>query len=372
MFNSNAVSAAKACAILLMVIGHSVSPVPLHHFIYTFHVPLFFIMSGYCFKTKYLDDAKTFVVRRITGIWWPYVKWGLIFLLFHNICFYLNIYNDIYGFKGSVSHLYTLEEFLKNGINVFRFAHYEQLLGAYWFLEELFWASLIGYVCIKYLRKFMISGGVILILFFFFAYMGNYYRVYVLGWTARTWMATFFFLFGHAWRENEEKGGLTARFDKLCISSQIFIVIVLAVVAKGCQLVTGFAEMMSFTINQAPLFMVGAICGSMMMTYICRWIVSAPNSVATRFLTFTGRHTLEILTWHFLCFKLVSLVIIAVYGLKIERLATFAIISTADLQEDGVDIAWSFWWVAYMIVGAGIPILWQYLRFRGGKEVRKY
>ena len=159
MFNSNAVSAAKACAILLMVTAHAGCPSYMHHFIYAFHMPLFFIMSGYCFKMKYLDDAKTFVKRRFTGIWWPYVKWVLFFLVLHNVLFYLNIYNDVYGFNGAVSHLYTWQEFLKGFVNTFRFAHGEQLLGGFWFLKELFWASLLGYVFIRYLRKFKISGG---------------------------------------------------------------------------------------------------------------------------------------------------------------------------------------------------------------------
>ena len=32
---------------------------------------------------SYLDDFKNFVVKRIKGLWWPYVKYGFLFLLFH-------------------------------------------------------------------------------------------------------------------------------------------------------------------------------------------------------------------------------------------------------------------------------------------------
>ena len=159
LFNSNAVSAAKACAILLMVAGHSRLPGYFQDYLGMMRMPVFFIMSGYCFKMKYLDDAKTFIKRRFTGIWWPYVKWGLVFLVLHNVLFHLNIYNDVYGFGGSTSHLYTWQEFLKNGVKTLCFAHKEQLLDGFWFLNALFWASLLGYVCIKYLRKFKISGG---------------------------------------------------------------------------------------------------------------------------------------------------------------------------------------------------------------------
>ena len=75
---------------------------------------------------------------------------------------------------------------------------------------------------------------------------------------------------------------------------------------------------------------------------------------------------------YFLCFKLVTLVIIAVYGLRIERLATLPVIKTAHLRADGVDIAWSLWWIAYSVVGADIPLLWQYICFKFVKENRRY
>ena len=124
MFNSNAVSAAKAVAILLMVVGHAGCPRYINDYLGMLRMPLFFVMSGYCFKTKYLDDAVTFVRRRITGIWWPYVKWGLFFLILHNVFFHLNIYDN-------VSHLYTWNEFMIKGLGLIRMSCSEQLLGGF-------------------------------------------------------------------------------------------------------------------------------------------------------------------------------------------------------------------------------------------------
>ena len=370
LFNSNAVSAAKACAILLMVAGHAAIPGYLQDYLYMMRMPVFFIMSGYCFKMKYLDDAKTFIKRRFTGIWWPYVKWGLFFLVLHNVLFHLNIYNDVYGYKGTTSHLYTWQEFLKNGVKTLCFANSEQLLGGFWFLKVLFWASLLGYVCIKYLRKFEISGGVVLIILFVSAYWNI--KVLGLGLLPCPLMATFFFLFGHAWRENEERGGFMTRFYALGQTGRVVVIVLLAAAVKGFEMIIGPTSMLTITFGNAAFYMCGALCGTMMVYFVCCRIVSNPNSMVTGFLTFTGRHTFEVLTWHFLCFKLVSVLIISIYGLVPERLATFPVISTAVLRADGIDVAWTFWWVVYLIVGAGIPILWQYVRFRMGKEKRRY
>ena len=166
-FNSDAVAAAKGIAILLMVMVHAGSPHYTGQYISMFHMPLFFIMSGYCFKAKYLQDARTFALKRVRGIWWPYVKWTLFFLVLHNVLFRFNVYNDVFGFEGKVSHLYGWREWGVKFIKTFYFGTGEQLLGGYWFLKELFWASLIGYALLRIyekmkghsLTKIMLMGG---------------------------------------------------------------------------------------------------------------------------------------------------------------------------------------------------------------------
>ena len=203
-------------------------------------------------------------------------------------------------------------------------------------------------------------------------FTGKNYSLPIIAISGRTWMATFFFLFGHAWRENEERGGFLARFDKLSIAWQIAVVAVLAAIVEICLQITGFMQMIDYSVGRAPfVFMIGAICGTMMVTYVCRWIVSRPQSIASQFLTFTGRQTFAVLTWHMSCFKLISLLIVFVYGLEIERIAVLSI-STKALQQAGIDVSWTLWWVAYTIVGAGVPILWQYVRMKQGKEKRRY
>lgn len=155
--SSQTVSAVKAVGILLMVSAHSGCPGWLGGYIGTFHMPLFFLMSGYCFKTAYLSDAKTFVKRKLTSIWWPFVKWALFFLVLHNLFIRLNIINNIYGYEEA--HMLGWREFLVTVLNILRLLSNGQLLGGYWFVKELFWASLISYVCIRYIRNFTYRGG---------------------------------------------------------------------------------------------------------------------------------------------------------------------------------------------------------------------
>ena len=156
----NSVSIAKAFAIILMVLGHTWFWDIFEKWINMFHMPLFFFMAGYCFKVKYLTDFKSFATKRISGLYKPYVKWCLIFLILHNVFFYLNIYNGEYGYKGNVSHIYTLTDFVKRTIKILlTMSREEQLLGGYWFLKTLFVSSFIAYFTIRYVEKPVKRGG---------------------------------------------------------------------------------------------------------------------------------------------------------------------------------------------------------------------
>lgn len=128
------ITIAKAIAIILMVVCHAGLPSLGSHFVSMFHMPLFFFVSGYCFKDKYLVDNRRFVVNKVRGLYAPFVKWSLLFLVLHNVFFHLGIYNAEIGFRGEVSHLYTLKEYLFNVAKILlSMTETEQLLGGYWF-----------------------------------------------------------------------------------------------------------------------------------------------------------------------------------------------------------------------------------------------
>ncbi len=170
----NNVTIAKGLAIILMVFGHAIAYCSdvkdcgissvygwTYDFIYMFHMPVFFFLAGYCFKEKYLNTPKVFLMKRIKGLYKPFVKWGLIFLLFHNVFCYLQIYNEEYGLPGAASVMYHWKDFAVHALHIVtRMTDAEHMLGGYWFLHTLFFASLIGFVGIRIGKpKWVVLGG---------------------------------------------------------------------------------------------------------------------------------------------------------------------------------------------------------------------
>ena len=138
MKRDTTISICKGIAIILMVIAHAEAPGWLCKFIFEFHMPLFFITAGYFFSLKYLNDEATFVWKRVKGLYWPFVKWSVFFLVIHNWMFDLGVLNEQYGNEaGGVLHPYSWHQMQQNLWNIVTaMGGYDAFLcGAFWFFR---------------------------------------------------------------------------------------------------------------------------------------------------------------------------------------------------------------------------------------------
>lgn len=89
---------AKAIGIFLVVFAHVADGIRrspggdvltpywiVYDFIYTFHMPLFFVISGYLFAWRPSTDVRKFVDSSLVGVFVPYVLWSVIFVLLQNL-----------------------------------------------------------------------------------------------------------------------------------------------------------------------------------------------------------------------------------------------------------------------------------------------
>ena len=359
------ISICKAIAIILMVIGHAESPDVLHRFLYEFHMPVFFAAAGYFFSLKYLDDEVTIVKKRIKGLYWPFVKWSVIFLVLHNWMFDIGILNEVYGNEaGGVTHPYTwrqTEQCLWNILTAM--GGYDQFLnGAFWFFRGLFVASILYLIIYKVvnlgisrlpripspssLTPYLVCL-LLLLLCAWKTYEGLKVITLVQG-GYRELMGCFFFGCGFIFRQWEQK------YRPMWWTTILFAVIV-----------WWFSQNLWANMNWRSTFEqflslpFPALCGCLMVYNISTWL-DKHEGWLKRFLVFCGDNTLPIFVFHILAFKVVSLLKIWYYGLDPRQIGCHMVIHE-HAKED-------WFWVLYTIVGVGLPLLctwcWRKIRQR--------
>ena len=318
------VSVTKGIAIILMVIGHSLwVNCYARSYIYMFHMPLFFFMSGFCFKEKYLNDWKSFFKRRIKSLWWPFLKYNIIFMAFHNFFWNLNLYS-----VEGMEHPYVYDEYLDRLFHFLLMNGSEQFLCAYWFLNSLLAGSFIFFI----LRRFMkphnilvvILLGTILLLLFskYIPYSFSFIRIFY----ATAFISSGNVFFVSSWRSR---------------INYLFILIFAVMIGIGSLLWP--CEILTVGIKTFLPYYITAIAGCL-MTLGCADIIVKFNSFLREFLAFCGEHTIAVLTYHFVSFKLVTYIIVSLYSLPISKLGTFPILEGYSSMG---------WWLAYAILGVG-------------------
>ncbi|MDR1895700.1 MAG: acyltransferase family protein [Prevotellaceae bacterium] len=72
---------AKGLGIFLVVVGHVISSGNiLHHWIYSFHMPLFFFLSGICLNNDRIYTG--FLYKRLKSLLLPYLYFGILLTIF--------------------------------------------------------------------------------------------------------------------------------------------------------------------------------------------------------------------------------------------------------------------------------------------------
>lgn len=338
---NNSVSYLKALGIMLMVLGHSGHGLlPLQNFIYMFHMPLFFFASGFCFKRKYMNEPFAFLKKRMGGVYVPFVKWGLLFLLLHNILFGIHIYSHDYGYLGVGVEEYNTDRTIDYIWQLFSsMSCHEQLLGGYWFLRSLFFGSLISWLALRICKRPWLSMMTV----FSLCIMMNKYvlEIPILHLHSREFAAATIVLLGHCFAYYK-----IPKFNTYAIITSWLLT------ALGS--VYWFMELSqnSYSNKLFPEYIITAV----LTTWSCYSLFEKfkdKEGLPYRILKYLGNNTLTILTCHFASFKIVSLLIILIYDLQIERLAEFPTIEEYSTKG---------WFLAYLVVGVVVPLTFTFIK----------
>lgn len=354
---NESVSIAKGIGILLVVIGHccvaegnTVNVVGwqnfIHHMIYSFHMPLFFVLSGYMFKIDNIDNPVHFVEKKIKGLYIPYLKWMLAFLLLHNIFDYIGIFGSY--LNGEIPHHLGKYGLISGFVNAITFGYGingSQFLGGFWFLPVLFQSSLIVlffyYVMVKsniITSKFLTGGG---ILFFIIISMLLYYtKVNEFFISGKVMLASAFFVTGYYLSK--------IRFSN--IVNIVYFILFLFIIIIGSYYTPVSYGGCNDWISVPYVFLFG-FCGSWMLIIASHYLAKYLPNILKNPMLYMGENTLIILALHFLCFKLVDFIKILYYKMPYTSIQEFPIVSSIS-NGNGV-----IWWMIYIVAGVFIPLI---------------
>lgn len=341
------ISVCKGIAIILMVIGHAEAPDLLTRIIYVFHMPLFFITAGYFFTAQTATDPWRFTAKRFKGLYLPFLKWSILFLLLHNLWFQFDILNETYGnWTGGVTHPYSWNTIGSRLIHIFTdMSGYDEFMaGAFWFFRGLLVASILFLVLYRlFAAKERLSHVqcaalvcVGALAFMAFRIAGNY-KIYVIpnGGMREIW-GLFFFGIGVIYRYYE---------PRIRENVWLFLLYFALICGAGYMHFSGMNN--NGKLQDLWTLPITGVVGFLMVHYAAKIIDGLRNKVRD-LLVFIGDNTLYILVFHILSYKVVSAIKIWYHGLDWQQMGCHMVIH--DFREDG-------FWIWYSIAGVALPLL---------------
>ena len=344
----------KAIAIILVVIAHSAAPAYLSNFAYMVGVPAFFVLSGYFFKLDNLDNTSDFVIRRTKTLYLPFIKWGVFFLILHNLFFEIGFLSESYGnAQGGVTHPYNWTQAAQHLWSmVFNMSGYDPFMaGAFWFFRALFLANIAFIFLFKATRqlgKFKTSTLQVV-------------SVIVLAFLLALWQASMgLHITGVAQGGYRELMGivllgigfLLRRADETPDSSIWHNPIVMLAASSVVLMILTFVYPISMaakpgSVLSVPILTVAGTAAFIWLRGLSEFILQLPEKY-TQWLQITGENSLYIFVFHLLAFKVASMIKVGVYQLDWAMVGGHPVVQHE--LGDG-------FWLLYIFVGVVLPIL---------------
>ena len=257
---------ARGLGLLLVFVGH-IHPPYITTWIYTFHMPLFFFLSGMVFS---MHPWKDFIRKKIWRLVIPYFCLGAVIYLF-----YAAVY--IYEQRDGDEYGRMLINFLE-----------QKAFWTIWFLAALFFAEIILWLQFRLFPQWLIKITSPLIMLCAFAW-------YRSGGSTLPWcfdvacVAQFFIYTGYLFKRNYHKLRLK-KYQKL--SAIILLLIINIVAGMACiKFSRSQLDMSVGLYGNELLTLISAFAGIGAVILFCQMITS-------KFLTYLGKNTMVFFGWH--------------------------------------------------------------------------
>ena len=281
------IDSARGGAIFLVVFGHCItrmgigSSTVLNVLIYSFHMPLFFILAGMTLKTE--DRFKDFLKGKIRHVLlWTYFFLGVKTLVLSSLSFV---------FSSNVSLLVTVPVIIRTA-----FCYRDSSISEWWFLPTLFISQLIIYVATKIKNRY-ISGILALGCLIFNGIYTKYVNVALPFCTEEALIAVIFVYIGFYYRN--------VIYDSMKnLKNIVFSIIIwLLTLTVRFYLGQGMISMWNSQIGNTILFFICAFSGSLVAIGLFIRIENMP------IIKSLGRNSLWIFGYHYVLLDIFSKVV---------------------------------------------------------------
>lgn len=274
------IDAIRGAVIILMLVGHSGAPKNVTTFIYGFHMPFFFILSGLLYnRTKWEQKGlKKLVIAKFKAYIIPYFILCGINLLIEFIYDYLNgftmmqLYKEVTDSIFWVIYSYSTKARMATSVPL-------------WFLPCIFLSTIFTYLFLKISNKLL--RGLVISVAVAFNIILSFWKFPIFPWHFGIAMVgAFFMIVGYYGKRVLD--GEKIPFYPLVIAT-------LFAVFTVCTLLTGKTDVNMRSFGSHPLlFIIGSIAMSMALLFVFK--NNLPNSKA---LVFLGQNTMLIMGFNY-------------------------------------------------------------------------
>lgn len=301
----NKVNLLKAFAIILVIAGHlQIDLVPLFP-IFSFHMALFFFISGYLFKEEHLNNIYAYIKKKFKGLIIPFYIYSIIYLIISQI---ILVHTGV-SLAAKVTILnYVIAPFVLNPQIKF--------LYSLWFVTQLF-LSLVFFVISYKVLKSTWNNKIFHLLFFttlgIFATFITPYDSNIVDLIAlkmlflKTFFSTFFIYLGFFYKTSiENKFNI---YDKKCIALIIVIQSILWLFNKsfrsGAGMSTGIDYALRVGIFNTPIVpIITSITGIWISLFIINILYAYIKDM--KFFKQVGENTYHIMANHYFIIYLIT------------------------------------------------------------------
>lgn len=324
----------RGLGIVFVVLGHTVSPI--NHFIYLFHIIIFFIISGYFFKDDNIKDEKSlkkFMLKKVKRLYIPYILVNIICVLLNNFFIRINMYSI------STHYYFTIKDIVKNIVKILLFNGVTEMAGATWFLQILFVVT-IFYGMIEFLiKKFEIKNSNIIqmsisIIFLLFGYFLALKEINLKIINISVFTCYIFFDFGRNFKTFKIE---LSKYKRLLLLLISFILLLILNNLGTIEISKNIYTNLTFYISVS---IIGWI-----FVYELSYFFTKTNIIKNIFI-YIGQNTMSILILHFFIFKIINFIGVIITKEDISLMSTFPVLFTGK-----------YCWIIYTLFGIIIPII---------------